>query len=86
MGPQPWKKAEGLTTVVNGKTVSYNSGVTFRVWAPHASSVVVKPYSPNGRWSQTQMTSESNGTWYANVGNAQPGDSYVYQLQSPSGM
>jgi 1,4-alpha-glucan branching enzyme len=31
------------------------------------------------------MKSESNGTYYVNIGNAQPGDSYVYQLQTPSG-
>lgn len=69
-----------------GAQVHYDSGVSFRVWAPHASSVSVAPYINNGRWSSTQMTSEGNGTFYANIGNAQPGDSYVYQMQTPSGV
>lgn len=66
--------------------VTYDAGVSFRVWAPHASSVSVSPYSSNSRWGITAMTKESNGTFYVNVGNAQPGDTYVYNLDTPYGL
>lgn len=46
---------------------------------------VVPAGDVGGRWQQTPMTPEQGGTFYANVGGAQVGDPYVYQLQTPSG-
>lgn len=64
----------------------FSAGVAFRVWAPHASSASLIPYTANGRWTATIMTKEANGTFYTNIGNAMPGDSYLYLLHTTSGM
>ena len=70
--------------IIQGR--SFDSGVTFRVWAPNAGGASVVPYTSNGRWNEQSMTKEANGTFYVNVGNAQPGDSYYFQFTStPSG-
>lgn len=57
------------------------TGVTFRVWAPNASSVTV-PGSFNG-WSTTatRLYSEgANGAWSADVPGVLPGQEYKYFL------
>ena len=55
------------------------TGVTFRVWAPNATSVGVKGQF-NG-WSATSMTLEgTNGYWSADIPSAQVGQQYKYVI------
>ncbi len=58
------------------------SGVAFRVWAPHASSVRItgtfNDWSPEGQ----PMDNEGAGYWYANISTAKVGDQYRYRLVS----
>ncbi len=57
------------------------TGVTFRVWAPNATSVVVAG-TFNG-WNTTAhplFAEGTNGCWSADVATAQPGDAYKYVL------
>lgn len=60
------------------------AGVTFRVWAPNASSVVVRG-SFNG-WSSTAnpLVKEAGGLglWSADVSTARNGDQYKYYLNN----
>jgi 1,4-alpha-glucan branching enzyme len=52
-------------------------GVTFRVWAPNATSVSVRG-SFNG-WGQTSLVEEgTSGIWSADVSAASAGDQYKY--------
>ena len=61
------------------------SGVTFRIWAPHAASVAVAG-SFNG-WSATAdpLASEGDGVWGAEVPAAQVGDQYKFVLVDEHG-
>lgn len=61
------------------------TGVTFRVWAPNATSVYV-PNETNG-WSTTgnRLTQEltngvGDGIWSADVSNARAGEQYKYYI------
>lgn len=58
----------------------YNGGTTFRVWAPHASSVSVAGMF-NG-WSSTYnpLANEEGGWWSADVAGANVYDQYKYVL------
>lgn len=58
------------------------TGVTFRVWAPNASSVTVRGEF-NG-WGQTTMVNEGGGSglWSVDVPNAQAGQQYKYFLNN----
>ena len=70
-----------LGAIIN-KTGSNVTGVTFRVWAPNATNVVVKG-GFNG-WGDTPMTKDSStGYWSANVTTARPGQEYKYFLKWP---
>jgi 1,4-alpha-glucan branching enzyme len=53
-------------------------GVTFRVWAPHASAVRVT--GPFNGWSATAtpLFSEGNGYWSRDLANLQPGTLYKF--------
>ena len=58
---------------------SNGTGVTFRTWAPIASSVNVRG-SFNG-WGTTAMTKDaSGGTWSVDVPRAKAGDEYKFDL------
>lgn len=68
---------------------SLGSGVTFRVWAPNATSVAV-PGTFNG-WSTTatplakEMSNGAwTGVWSADVPSASPGQQYKYYLNGNS--
>jgi 1,4-alpha-glucan branching enzyme len=58
----------------------YLGGVTFRVWAPHASRVLVSG-SFNG-WSKSEhpLAEEGKGLWSADIAAAKVGDEYRYLL------
>lgn len=58
--------------------IPYGSGVTFRVWAPFASSVTVR--GDFNSWGNTALVSEGNGNWSADVAAAKVGDAYKYYL------
>ncbi len=61
----------------------YESGVTFRVWAPFASKVCVAG-SFNG-WSTEAdaLFSEGNGYWSADISSARVEDSYKFVITNP---
>ena len=56
--------------------IPYSGGVTFRVWAPNASSVAVRGEF-NG-WGQTALSAEGNGHWSRDIAGAQIGQPYKY--------
>lgn len=57
------------------------TGVTFRVWAPNASSVGVKGQF-NG-WGTTALTQEgSSGYWSGDIAGAKAGQEYKYRINN----
>lgn len=56
------------------------TGVAFRVWAPHADSVSV--IGDFNKWDAEAhpLQREDSGCWLAVVENAKPGDEYKYQI------
>ncbi|MBE2180994.1 MAG: alpha amylase C-terminal domain-containing protein [Chthoniobacterales bacterium] len=68
-----------LGAVVNrsGSTIT---GVTFRVWAPNATSVAVR--GQFNSWGETAMLKdEATGYWTATVAAARPGHEYKYFIR-----
>lgn len=61
------------------------TGVTFRLWAPHADGVYVTGSFNDWHETATPLASEGNGYWAAAVPEAKPGDEYKYLLQTPQG-
>src|ERR1700682_1706116 len=62
----------------------YVGGVTFRVWAPFASAVQV--HGDFNNWKPgTQLFSEGNGYWSADLDGAIVGQQYTYQITGASG-
>jgi len=60
--------------------IPYDSGVTFRVWAPFASRVSVAGTFNNWSNNSHQLFSEGNGYWSVDVDSARLGDQYKYVL------
>ena len=58
--------------------IVHKSGVTFRVWAPFASSVAVT--GSFNDWQLLAMESEGDGYWSATAENAQAGQEYRYVI------
>ena len=58
----------------------YAGGVTFRVWAPNATSVTVRGTFNN--WGQSPLVSEGDGIWSADVAGALVGQEYKYFLNN----
>ena len=60
--------------------IPHESGVAFRVWAPHADAVYVvgsfSDWSPDAH----PMTREGDGYWYADIAAAAIGDEYRYRI------
>lgn len=74
-------QAQPLGALVNrsGETMT---GVTFRVWAPNATSVAVR--GEFSGWAERAMTKESaTGYWTATVAEARPNQEYKYFLRWP---
>lgn len=63
-------------------SMPYDGGVTFRVWAPNASSVSVR--GDFSGWSEIPLASESDGNWSIDVSRARPGAEYQYLLNGAS--
>ncbi len=55
-------------------------GVTFRVWAPNATSMGVKGQF-NG-WATTPMVDEGSGIWSVDIAGAVPGQQYKYRINN----
>lgn len=59
-------------------SIPYDGGVTFRVWAPFASSVAVR--GEFNSWGETPLISEGNGHWSVDIAGASAGQQYKYFL------
>ncbi|MFO7985359.1 MAG: alpha-amylase family glycosyl hydrolase [Desulfatiglandaceae bacterium] len=62
------------------------SGVTFRVWAPHADKVYVTGAFNDWSKTSTPLASEEKGYWSADVSEAKTGDEYRYLIHGPKGL
>ncbi|MGL5035525.1 MAG: hypothetical protein ACRC6M_17200, partial [Microcystaceae cyanobacterium] len=73
------------TSIKGMGSILHSKGVTFRVWAPHATQVSLIGSFNN--WDETThpMTAEENGNWYLNVAEAKAGDQYRFFLSTPWG-
>lgn len=60
--------------------IPHDSGVAFRLWAPHAESVSVVGTFNDWDPKALPMQAEDNGRWYINVPEAKAGDEYRYLL------
>jgi 1,4-alpha-glucan branching enzyme len=60
--------------------IVHRSGVSFRVWAPFASSVAVT--GSFNDWSETAMESEKDGYWFVKLSHAQAGQEYRYIIMN----
>jgi 1,4-alpha-glucan branching enzyme len=62
--------------------IPHADGVTFRVWAPHASSVAVHgtfdDWAPDGE----PLAAEEGGTWSADIPGAKAGDEYRFLVRN----
>ena len=77
-----------MSTIASRKThggmgsIPYDSGVAFRVWAPHADAVFVtgsfNDWSPDAH----PMMMEGNGYWYAEITSVAIGAEYRYRIVS----
>ena len=75
-----------MPTILPGKVrggmgaLPHESGVAFRVWAPHADSVYVtgsfNEWSPDAH----PMAKEGDGYWYADVAKAAIGNEYRFRI------
>ena len=66
----------------------FEGGTTFRVWAPHATSVSVVGSFNHWDAARDPLARDDSGdaeTWSADVPTARPGDEYRYVLETPSG-
>ena len=63
-------------------SLPHETGVAFRIWAPHADAVFVSG-TFNG-WSpdSNSMVKEEEGYWYADIPNAAIGNEYRYHIRS----
>jgi len=52
------------------------TGVAFRVWAPHADRVCVVGDFNQWNADANPMDREEGGNWFTNIENAKPGDEY----------
>ena len=72
-------EGEPLGAIVNKNGTSV-TGVTFRVWAPNATSVAVR--GEFNSWGETAMTKDSTtGYWSVTNSGARPGQEYKYFLR-----
>ena len=60
----------------------HESGVAFRVWAPHADAVYVTGSFNDWSTDTHPMEREGDGYWYADISSAAIGDEYRYRIVS----
>ncbi len=66
----------------------HNGGMTFRVWAPHATAVAVVGTFNDWDAARHPLARDADGaaeTWSTEVADARPGDEYRFVLQTPAG-
>jgi 1,4-alpha-glucan branching enzyme len=63
-------------------TILYDGGVTFRVWAPFASSVFAAGTFNNGSDTANPFAREGNGYWSVDVPGAKIGDQYLFIIRN----
>jgi 1,4-alpha-glucan branching enzyme len=68
------------TAKKNVGAIVHKSGVSFRVWAPFASSVAVSGHFNN--WGENPMESEGDGYWHADVREARAGMEYKFVIKN----
>ncbi|MGB3829305.1 MAG: alpha-amylase family glycosyl hydrolase, partial [Ornithinimicrobium sp.] len=61
-------------------SLPYDTGVAFRVWAPHADAVAVTGDFDGWSAAAHPLAHEGAGYWYAEVSGATPGQEYQYVL------
>ena len=61
-------------------SLPHESGVAFRVWAPHAEAVYVTGSFNNWSPDAHPMAQEGDGYWYADLADASVGDEYRYRI------
>ena len=64
-----------------GVTLLAGSGVTFRVWAPHADAVSVVGAFNGWQAGRHPLVRAGDGTWHGAVPEAKAGDDYRYHLK-----
>eukprot|EP00450_Noctiluca_scintillans_P019907 CAMPEP_0194535068 /NCGR_PEP_ID=MMETSP0253-20130528/73482_1 /TAXON_ID=2966 /ORGANISM="Noctiluca scintillans" /LENGTH=671 /DNA_ID=CAMNT_0039380795 /DNA_START=45 /DNA_END=2060 /DNA_ORIENTATION=- len=57
---------------------------TFAVWAPHATSVKVRPTNATALWKSTPLSKLKGGFWEINVTNVSFGDEYQFEMETES--
>lgn len=62
--------------------IPHETGVAFRVWAPHAEQVYVTGSFNNWSPDAHPMVREENGYWYTDVPEASVGDEYRYRIRN----
>jgi len=62
--------------------IPFESGVAFRVWAPHADKVSVTGSFNDWSESAHPFSQEENGFWYAEVPEAKIGDQYKFVIRN----
>ena len=60
--------------------ILHDSGVAFRVWAPHADAVSVVGSFNDWSSDSHPMAKEGDGYWYADIASAAAGDEYRYRI------
>jgi 1,4-alpha-glucan branching enzyme len=70
------------STRVGMGAITFEGGVTFRVWAPHADSVSVAGSFNDWDTGRDQMAAEDGGTWSLDVAGAADGDEYRFLLRA----
>ena len=68
--------------------VAHDAGTTFRVWAPHATSVAVVGSFNDWDAARNPLARDDRGkadTWSADVAGVAPGAEYRFVLQTPAG-
>ena len=61
-------------------SLPHESGVAFRVWAPHADTLYVTGSFNNWSPDAHPMTKEEGGYWYADIATAAIGNEYRYRI------
>jgi len=61
------------------------TGVTFRVWAPHAEKIYVTGTFNDWSETSTPLVREENDYWSSDVSEAKTGDEYRYLIHGPNG-
>ena len=60
--------------------IVHESGVAFRVWAPHADAVCVAGSFNDWTSDAHPMAKEGDGYWYTDIASAAVGDEYRYRI------